>query len=982
MTYTDALEERMIRQFPAWRDLGLAGGNPLTTTFPGQALRTRAMIALNPDFTQEYTTWNWVDITRTVEGTSIVRWEQQINIIFGGRANSPVADASTCKFRATNDKRFSRRNPLGPYYGQLSEYTPLWIQLDYGQGWKDRYFGFIHDFSKAWDRSGNDPYIDLTARGPFHRIGKSKPLKSPIYRAISGVAADDFKPHGFWPGEDASGATQIASALPNQPAVIPLGPTTYGQEGPAGALSVITAGEGFSASFPVVPYEDTDRWAVTWIMQINSKPASNTTTLLTVHTTGGDLPTWRLILDTTFGDTILRWNAYDASDVLQYGVFFFPVDVDANFYGQWFMLTFGVHHPTAFPGNAQSTMAVDNGRDERFHATNGALFAGHVGTITDFTFTIDTVLSTVGVALGEFGVFVDPNFRPFNTAAAQENGDALHGYELEPAVTRLRRICREERIPFFSLAVEAESALCGPQQTGSLLNNLRIPELADRGTLYEYKFGLAYKPPSEYQNQPVHLTLDAALSQVKDIGSPIDNDLDFVNRWTVTRQGGSSATAEGRKGEAGITLTDTELVYENAKTVSVGLDSQLADYASSLVAQTTVDEDRWPTVGFKLEASPELIDAWINFPFGGRINALDLYEEIGVTTLDQIHKGHTESWNSLMWNVSMNVGPASVFTTQEIDNDDYGRMDSDSSRLALDITSSATDFIVDTTDDSELWATIQSEPEDFPMDVKLYPGVGEAISSGGETMVIDSIESAVRDTFSRVEVNQWGTSDSLHPWTLVSGAAVADFSVTGSAGRMANSVVNTEYITTVDLGYARHQKIRLYNLLSVTPTGNPINWGGILRCQNLNNLWWIDVQVSTAGVLTIRAISKKHGANVQEATAVSATVHSAAVERILVAEITETNLIRAKVYANGSPEPGWELTFQDTSGDLVAGTQVGCISRLMTGNTNALPVNVDFDNFAVLNPQEFHVDTRATNGIVKAHKAGTYVRIDPMSTVG
>jgi hypothetical protein len=106
---------RLQRQFRHWRDLNLAGGIAPVTTFPGQALRTRAMIALNPDFTQEYTTWNWVDITRAEDETSIVRWEQQISILTGGRPNSATVDPSTCNFRATNDKRFSRRNPLSPY---------------------------------------------------------------------------------------------------------------------------------------------------------------------------------------------------------------------------------------------------------------------------------------------------------------------------------------------------------------------------------------------------------------------------------------------------------------------------------------------------------------------------------------------------------------------------------------------------------------------------------------------------------------------------------------------------------------------------------------------------------------------------------------------------------------------------------------------------------------------------------------------------
>src|SRR5829696_284127 len=83
--------------------LGLVfgSGTPPTTTFPGEPLRTKAMIALNPDFTDSYLNWQWVDIVRDEEGDSLVRWEQQIDITYGGRANSAVAEASLCGFRAT-----------------------------------------------------------------------------------------------------------------------------------------------------------------------------------------------------------------------------------------------------------------------------------------------------------------------------------------------------------------------------------------------------------------------------------------------------------------------------------------------------------------------------------------------------------------------------------------------------------------------------------------------------------------------------------------------------------------------------------------------------------------------------------------------------------------------------------------------------------------------------------------------------------------
>jgi len=956
------------------------GGTPAVTTFPGEPLRTKAMIALNPDFTQSYLNWQWVDIVRDEEGDSLVRWEQQIDITYGGRANSAVGEASLCTCRATNDRRFSRRNPLSPYFNQLSEYTPLWVQLDYGQGFKDKYFGFIHDFAKAWDHR-SAPYVDLTARGPLHRIGKSKPLKSPIHRAISGVAEDDFKAQSFWPAEDAAGSTQIASALPNQSPVIPTGPVTYGQIGPEGAQSVIEPGDGFSATFPVASYDDTGRWAITWIMKIDAEIAATTKTLLTVHTDGGDLPTWRLVLDNTFPNFELRWNAYNAADVLTYDVFFFPTDVEGAFFGQWFMLTFGVYHPSAFPGNAQSTMAVDNGSDERFHATNGGLFAGQVGPIKDFTFDVDSVLSSVGIQLGEFGVFVDPNFRPFNQAAAQANGDALHGYDGELTIPRMRRIAREERIPFWSTGLDEDSAACGPQTAGSLINAFRQPEKVDGGRIYEHQFGIAYKSHHEFTNQAVTFTLDSALGQVQSLGVPVDNDLDFVNQWTIGRTNGSSATVAARKGEAGVTLTDNELLYEGSDTVSAYQDAQLEPIAARYGRHSTVDEDRWPAVSFHLAVHPELIDTWQLFPFGGRLQVLNVYEEVGLTTLDQIHRGHNERWNSRKWEVTLNCSPSTVYSIMELDSFLYGRVDSGSSTLQDDLSDSALTFLVDTADLTEIWTTDTAE---FPLDIELFPGTGTAIASGGETIRIASVASVAKDTFTRSEVDQWGVMDTGQAWSLFTvGGAVSDFDVSAGVGTMIVDGAN-EYRVAILQDIAANRILNPEVVVTFT-TGVPNVSGGsiepgnlILRYVSTTDYYLCRVEVTTSEQVTISI--HKNVNNV--GTALSATVTTPIVytaQALRVHFAVNGRTLRAKVYNPALPDTvDWQVTAEDDT-FLNAGV-VGIRTGVAAGNLD-VPITVVYDNFEVYNPQLFTADERSLNGIVKAHKAGTVVRVADMVVI-
>lgn len=964
--YTEALNERIRRTHPHWRELGLAGGNPLTTTFPGVGLRTRAMIALNPDFTQDYTTWNWVDITRTVEGTSIVRWEQQISIIYGGRANSPVVDASTCQFRATNDKRFSRRNPLSPYYGQLSEYTPLWIQLDYGQGWKDRYFGFIHDFSKAWDRSGNDPHINLTGRGPLHRIAKSKPLKSPLFRSTISRATSTgtIVPHEYWSLEDGSASTRFLSAVGGSPGIGVLGPdlATAGElPRPAGFSGI--PGSATSALLPagseiicgVRPYLDEGQWALQVAFGFEEYAPEFITT---VTLNSGIFISVRA--ENNIGQDGLSFD---------YVAFTMPgfIIIDEGVTEAIGEFT-GVPLSIAFFSNSNEFGAKLLDETGTVLAELSSALITHE-TVQLIELNNDWDPAEISLGVSHLAFFTSASFDP--DVDFVNGAKALGGYNLEPAVRRLRRLCAEEKIPFTSQAPEADSALCGPQTVGNLIDALRIPELIDGGTIYEHKFGLGYLSLAEFQNRSVEFTLDASLSQILNLGQPVDNDLDFVNQWTVSRTSGSSVTVSGRKGEAGVTLADTELVYGSSRTLPVPDDNELESYAGRLVHQTTIDEDRWPTVAFNLAAHPELIETWIAFPFGGRINALNVYEEVGVRTLDQIHRGHAESWNSTTWDVSLNCSPASVFNTLEIDNDTYGRIDGESSTLLADITEADTSFLVTTSDLSELWTT---EAEDFPLDAKLYSGSGEAISSGGETMRIAAIDSVFRDTFTRTETDTFGTADSGGTYTQTAGPATA-LSVNGSRGVITHDTLVTKAIR-LSVTPIMNFDVRGQVIHSVVPTGGNADFS-IRGREGNGNVVDMRIFFTTSNTVTYNIRQVKNSA--ETLSAFPAVNGATATDLINWRFRAWDGFIYAKAWLSTHAEPlHWRLQL---AVDLnVAGLMA---MQVFVGTaTNPTPFNTQIDNLDVMNPQTFTVDERATNGITKAHKAGTIVRVDPMSVFG
>lgn len=953
------------------------GGTPPEITFPGEPLRTKAMIALNPDFTQSYLTWSWVDIVRDEEGDSLVRWDQQIDITYGGRANSAVVDASLCAFRATNDRRFSRRNPLSPYYNQLSEFTPLWIQLDYGQGFKDKYFGFIHDFAKAWDHR-SAPYVDLTARGPLHRIGKSKPLRSPLYRAMVGGVA----PYAYWAIEDGSTATQFGSAVGGQPAttevtfvigdeeevVVPAG-----HSGITGSVTSAALGLGSRINMPITPYTDTGRWLAQGAF-------------ISDDIDDGE-PALEAILTNNTNIIISVSDAFDPGVAQRLFVEIFAADDSIIFIDDVLLSENLVNVPMSLVMSLTDTGASDE-FTARVLDINGVTIAEVTTTgVGYFTPTIIRATTAGGTTAGprvgvsHVGLFTDPLFDidVDSVLIAQ----ALEGYNGELAIPRLRRLCGEEHIPFFTAGLDENSAACGPQSTGGLLETLRVPEKVDGGTIFEYQFGIGYKSHYEYVNQAVTFTLDTTLGQIASLGSPVDNDLDFVNQWTIDRVDGSSATVISKKGESVSGLAETDLLYPGSDTVAAFEDAQLEPIAARYGRHSTVDEDRWPAVSFNLAKNPELIDDWQLFPFGGRLQALNVYEEVGITTLDQIHRGHQERWNSLKWEVTLNCSPSSVYNIMELDSLLYGRLDSDSSTLVADLDETTLTFQVDTADLTEIWTVDSAE---FPLDIELYPGTGTAIASGGETIRVASVASVAKDTFTRVEVDQWGFMDTGQAWALFTvGGALADFDVNAGVGTMVVDGAG-EYRVAI-LSDIAANRVRNPEVAVTFRTGVPNVTGGsiepgnlLLRYVNTINYYLCRVEITTAELVNISIHKLVENVGTQLSSTITTSI-AYTNQNLRVHFSAQGRTLRAKIYdpaVSLEHLVDWQVTAEDDT-FLNAGV-VGIRTGVAAGNLD-VPITVVYDSFEVFNPQLFTANARSLNGIVKAHKAGTVVRVSDMVVI-
>jgi hypothetical protein len=156
----------------------------------------------------------WTDIT------AFVYARQDIQITRGRPDESQQVQPSACQMTWNNrDGRFSPGNPAGAYYPYFTRNTQVRVSLttwsanftEY-QGY--RFWGEISSVLPRWDPSGTDVYVQVTASGPLRRYSQSTAtIGSAMRRYYTGLN-DTRAPYGYWPAEDNSKATELASAVP------------------------------------------------------------------------------------------------------------------------------------------------------------------------------------------------------------------------------------------------------------------------------------------------------------------------------------------------------------------------------------------------------------------------------------------------------------------------------------------------------------------------------------------------------------------------------------------------------------------------------------------------------------------------------------------------------------------------------------------------------------------------------------------------
>jgi len=203
-----------------------------------------------------------------------------------------------------------------------------------------------------------------------------------------------------------------------------------------------------------------------------------------------------------------------------------------------------------------------------------------------------------------------------------------------------------------------------------------------------------------------------------------------------------------------------------------------------------------------------------------------------------------------------------------------------------------------------------------------------------------AVDHSIRDSFSRINVDTWNNADTLQPWTVE--ATAANWDVNGTVGTVEVGAVNNsrrgsigDNINDADV-YVDFQ-------IPVTATGADIHMAAMTRYLDTGNMYRYQLEFETAGTVTLSIIKRVGAVDTSLGTLATGLAYAPGDWfRVRGRNFGSTHM--AKVWRRGTPEPAaWMLTGTPDA-TLLTG-KVGIRIILSAGNTNALPVVFQVDNF-------------------------------------
>lgn len=638
-----------VTLMPAWVD------------YNGGLIAPVVQIAWGADPDGDPDDWVWTDESAHARGAGAV-------VITKGRADeSGRASPTQVRLSLLNfGGRFSPELTSGPNWPNVVLNTPLMVAVPYGYDPPTaRAVVFVDSWSpRWWDTSLSLPVVDVVASGRLRRLqAGQQPIRSAIYRTLSGVAAGTAAPAAYWPLEDGSDATRGASAVAGVRPMVASGTVTWASDASIpGSDPLPTIGTDCQLVGRVPSYVDTGQWCAVCVVNVPASPVGDTT-LLEVRTTG-TARKWIIYIDSASPDNV-GVRAFDSAgtNILDDT----SSIVEADFYGRPVMLAIGVR---------QSGANVDYFAYHLFAdgtvGSNSATLAGRThGAATTVLATGQPGLD--GATVGHFALWTttafDVEIDPPLLAAV------LLGHAGETPWQRFQRLCDEEGIPRdleivgdVDDGVETLVAM-GPQPSGTLAEALHQCEDTDFGMLHDGADGsagpdgapLVFVARNHRYNRTVAMTIDAAAAELAPGFAPEFDDARIANDVVVARSGGSS---ERYVDDLHVAVHGR---YQQTSTLSLRDDHFLRDLAGWRTNLGTAPGLRHPQVRINLRRSPGLTQAWMASQVGSRVAATGLPAE-HPGDIDAMLEGFTETIATDRWDVALNLAPASPYTVAVLES--------------------------------------------------------------------------------------------------------------------------------------------------------------------------------------------------------------------------------------------------------------------------------------------------------------------------
>lgn len=668
-------------------------------TFPAQRLQVRTEIAPGASPDADPATWAglWTDITNDAYA------RQPVTITRGrsDEASSVNPSSMTLELNNTGGK-YTRLNPLSPFYGKLSKNTPIRTWVNPGSGWDLRYTGFVSEWPPRQQGGDVDQHMPITASGITRRMNQGKALRSPLFRAIT--AHGDF--HAYWPLE-----TDTASGIVGGKPMRAVGPSSFTSDGPPGSAGAMTFDSTGYVSTQITGMPDVGGWRISWWMDVPADFAPGDVSNMVYWTTPGtDADQWFAYMPEGGTGQLAVYN-------FQYGVSEYAAVGTVNLQGRGPVLVTVYAQPNTGQVEFGFWIVGSDFTDDMSELSPG-------NTVRPInSIGINTHLSDIGnpTPKGNISHLVvaadpDPDFygQTWQVTAGM-------GYAGERAADRIRRLAIEENFPLVVLGDDGNSEPMGPQPVDKLLTILQDCEAADGGQLYERRDGrLAYQVRSARYNAAPTLILDHPSGHLAPPFEPQDDDQRTRNDVTASRPDGGAVRVVDDASVATVGLYDAQVE------VNVASDDQLDDQAGWRVHLGTGDDYRYPSISPNLNGkAADLIPGWLALDAGAAVAVTNPPPDLPPGTIRAVAEGYTEAIDTVSWTATINASPGEPWRVGVLDDTVLGRLDTDGSILTAPATATATSITVTPTA-GPAWTT---DPAEFPLDIRV----------GGEVMTVTAI---------------------------------------------------------------------------------------------------------------------------------------------------------------------------------------------------------------------------------------------------